>query len=169
MSLSQPVAVAADIFLQFPALFEDNRAGNDVVEKLAVVADDDQGAGVLGQPGLEHLERLHVEIVGRLIEDQQVGRAGEQLGEDDAIPFPAGQRLDLCHRAFRREQEALQVADDVPVLAVELDVGPAVTDVLGDRLFLVERFAQLVEIADLEMRAVLDRARLRLDLAKQQA
>ena len=154
--------------LELAAFLEDDHAGNDVVEKLAVVADDDERAGVLGQLRLQDLERLHVEVVGRFVEHQQVRGPREQLGEDNAIAFPAGQRLHLGHRPLGRERESLESADDVTVLAVEPDVGAAVADVVRDGLLFVQGLPQLVEVADLEIRAVLDGAGLRFQVAEQQ-
>ena len=55
------------------------------------MADDDQRARIFAELFLEDFERFDVEIVGRLIEHEQVGRAREQLGKDDAIAFAARQ------------------------------------------------------------------------------
>jgi len=45
----------------------------DGIEKDRVMADDDQCAVVTGQGRFEQFDRLDVEMVGRLIEQQQVG------------------------------------------------------------------------------------------------
>ena len=50
----------------------------DVVEEVAVVGDRDDGAGVLLEEALEPVHRLGVEVVGRLVEEQQVGVAEQQ-------------------------------------------------------------------------------------------
>ena len=132
------------------------------------MTDDNQCAVELRQPLFENFQRFHVEIVGWFVEYEQVCGPGKQPGENDAVAFAAGYRLHRRHGAFWREQEALEVANDVPVPAVELDVGSATADILGNRFFFFEGFAQLVEVADFQPRAELDSARLRLELAEQQ-
>ena len=64
----------------------------DVVEEVAVVGDRDDGAGVLLQEPLEPLDALGVEVVGRLVEQQQVGPAEQQPAQRDAAALAAGQR-----------------------------------------------------------------------------
>ena len=44
------------------------------------------------QPG----DRLGVKMVGRLVEQQQVGRLEEQAAEDDAAALSARERGDVC-------------------------------------------------------------------------
>jgi hypothetical protein len=56
-----------------PVALEDERARDDVVEEGAVVADQQQRARELDQQLLEQLQRLDVEVVGRLVEHQHVG------------------------------------------------------------------------------------------------
>ena len=50
----------------------------DVVEEVAVVGDRHDGARVLLEEALEPVDRLGVEVVGRLVEQQQVGVAEQQ-------------------------------------------------------------------------------------------
>ena len=90
-ALAQPVGVAAHVALDVAARLEGEHAGDDRVEKHPVVAHDDQRALVFVQPVLEHLEGFHVEVVGRLVEDQEVGGPGEQPGQDHPVAFAAGQ------------------------------------------------------------------------------
>ena len=52
----------------------------DVVEEVAVVGDRDDGAVVLVQVALEPRDRLGVEVVGGLVEQQQVGLREQQAG-----------------------------------------------------------------------------------------
>ena len=68
--------------------------GADGVQEPTVVADHQHGdtallqfAQVLGQP----VHRLHVEVVGRLIEHQQVVAAGQQSGQGGPPPLAARQ------------------------------------------------------------------------------
>ena len=75
---------AAAVELEDPA--------GDVVEEVAVVRDGDDGALVVGEEALEPGDRLGVEMVRRLVEQQQVGRGEQQPAERDAAALAAGER-----------------------------------------------------------------------------
>ena len=54
---------------------EGEHVRGDAVEEPAIVADDDGAAGEVEQRLLERAQRVDVEIVGRLVEQQQVAAA----------------------------------------------------------------------------------------------
>ena len=56
----------------------------DVVEEVAIVGDRDDGAVVLVQVPLEPRDRLRVEVVGGLVEEQEVGLRQQQPAQRDA-------------------------------------------------------------------------------------
>ncbi len=58
------------------------------------MADQQQGAVEIQQQFFEQLQGLEVEVVGRLVQHQHVGRPGEQLGQQQAVALAAGQRAD---------------------------------------------------------------------------
>ena len=99
---------------------------------------------------LEQFQRLDVEIVGRLVEHQDVGRPREEPGQQQPVALAARQRLDRRQRALAREQKIREVADDVPRLAVDDDRVVAVVDAVGDRPLGIELLALLIEVRDLE-------------------
>ena len=72
--------------------FENGRT--DVVEEVAVVGDEEQGAGSVLQVLFEPERHVEVEMVGRLVEDQQVGLGKEHVGQRHALHLPAGKRAD---------------------------------------------------------------------------
>jgi hypothetical protein len=75
---------------------EGEDVGGDAVEEPAVVADDHGAAGeFLEQRVLERAQGVDVEVVGRLVEQQQVAAALEQLGEVHAVALAARQHADL--------------------------------------------------------------------------
>ena len=80
------------------------------------MGDRDDGAGVLVQEPLEPLDRLGVEVVGRLVEQQQVGVLEQQPGERHAPLLAAGQGRDVgvVGRAAERVHRDLDVALEVP-------------------------------------------------------
>ena len=63
-----------------------------VVEKCAVVADDDQRLAELAEVALEPLDCLEIEVVGGLVEEHQVYRRRQLRGESHPAAFPAAQR-----------------------------------------------------------------------------
>ena len=46
---------------------------DDVIQKIALVTHDDEAAAIGLQKGFEPQGRLEIEMVGRLVEQQQVG------------------------------------------------------------------------------------------------
>ena len=66
-----------------------SRACHDAVEEVAVVADEDDGAGIVAQHFLQHVERLEVEIVGRLVEHQQVRGLGQRARQHQPAALAA--------------------------------------------------------------------------------
>ena len=120
--------------------------GAHLVEEPAIVGDDDQPAGG-GRPAplemaREPGDRLDVQVVGRLVEQQDVPLPGEQPGQLDPAPLAAAERAD------RRVPGDVgqQAADHVP------RAGVACPHVLGrvadDRAFDRERVVEGVGLAE---------------------
>jgi hypothetical protein len=105
-----PVGVAAFVLFDLPADHLPG-AGADSVEKPAVVGDDDQrrasGQQVAGEPP----HALDVEVVGRLVEHQQVQLLDERGGQRDATPFPTGH---AGHGCVEPERGDAQPVEDRP-------------------------------------------------------
>src|SRR3712207_4233003 len=79
---------AARSALARPAAREADAPGHaDRLREGAVVGGDDEGPGVLAQRAFEHLERGQVEVVRRLVEEQQRRAGGDDRGERDAGPL----------------------------------------------------------------------------------
>src|SRR5690242_19663014 len=114
---------------------EGEHVRRDPVEEPAVVADDHGAAGEVEQRLLERAERVDVEVVGGLVEQEDVAAAAEQLGEVEAVALAAGQVADLLLLIAAGEVEArdvrarvdLALADEQPVLAA----GDLLPDVVG--------------------------------------
>ena len=63
----------------------------DSVEEPAIVADHDGTAGEVEQSLLERTQRVDVEVVGRLVEQEQVAAALEQLRQVDPVSLATGE------------------------------------------------------------------------------
>jgi hypothetical protein len=122
------------------AQFDHARA--EGVEEGAVVRDDDEAARVAGQVVLEPEQGFEVEVVGRLVEQQERGLADEEAGEVRTHDPAAGERLgELVVVAFAEAQSGedllragFERVVDVPVVVVlGLELAAARGD-LEDRL-----------------------------------
>ncbi|TLD45743.1 MAG: hypothetical protein FAZ92_02005 [Accumulibacter sp.] len=79
------------------AVIEVRHVRADLVEEVAIVRDDDHRAVALVDHVFQPADRADVEVVGRLVEEQDV-RVGEQRLDQQDAQFPAG--CDITHRAM---------------------------------------------------------------------
>ena len=75
-------------------------------------------ASIVGELLLEPLHRGHVEVVGRLVEEQQIGAAGERSCERGARQLSAGEGLEPAVEVGVSEAEAAQHGSGVVAPAV---------------------------------------------------
>src|SRR5438067_4346055 len=129
--------------------FEGEHVGRDAIEEPAVVADDDGAARKVEERLLERAQRVHVEIVGRLVEQQQVAALLEQFGEMDAVALAARQRADAALLRRTLEIEPGDVGARRDFSFSQLDLVVAAGDLLPHGLVAVERIAALIDIPDL--------------------
>ena len=126
------IVVAAGVEVQL-ALAQVQDGVDRRVQQLAIVADDDGAVRILAQPRLEPHRAFEVEIVGRLVQKQQV-RLGEQGGGQCHPHAPAAGELGHWAReVLGREAEPGQDLAGAGGGAVGVDLGQAVVD-LGDPL-----------------------------------
>ena len=120
--LLEPGGVVALVGDAAAAVELEDPAG-DVVEEVAVVGDDQDGARVGDQVLLQPGDGLGVEVVGRLVEEQDLGGLEQQLAERDAALLAAGEGVDggVVGRAAQRLHRDVDLAVEVPeVLGVDL-------------------------------------------------
>jgi hypothetical protein len=108
-ALAQIVAIAADIFMDDAIAFQGDDAGDEAIEEIAVVTDQQQSALIIGQHLFEEIECLYIEIVGRLIEDQQIRCLRQHLRQQEPIALASRQRIHLGLELPLLEQEVLEV------------------------------------------------------------
>ena len=154
------------------------------------MGDRDHGALVGLEVPLEPGDRLGVEMVRRLVEEQQVGRREQEPAERDAASLAAGERRHVAvalrqaqrvHRAIELLLEAPGVGAVDPVLHLRLlreervEVGIGLGERGRDRVEAVEQVAELADaVLDVaahvlrlvELRLLLEEAdrRLRIEL-----
>ena len=132
-ALGEVVVVVAGVTVERAAAqLED--AGAEDVEEGAVVGDDEEPARVARQVVLEPEQRLEIEVVGRLVEDEEGGLGHEQAGEMGAHDPAAGEGLGELVGVTLLEAEAgedflgagFEGPVDVPVVVIlRLEFFPA--------------------------------------------
>ena len=113
--LLQPARVVALVGHALAAI-ELQRPLRDVVEEVAVVRHQHDAAGIVLEVALQPGHRLRVQMVGRLVQQQDVGLGQQQLGQRHAPLLAAGELLDLgvARRAAQRIQRLLHLRVEVP-------------------------------------------------------
>ena len=84
------------------------------------MGDGEHGAGVGGEVLLEPRHGLGVEVVGRLVEEQEVGLAQEQLAQGDAATLTTGEHRDVGvrRRAAQGVHRLLELGVQIPRVGV---------------------------------------------------
>ena len=143
------------------ALLDRDRPLGDGVEQGAVVRDEQQGAGEGLECRLERLAGLEVEVVRRLVEDEEVRARGDDDGEREPPPLPAREHRDrlLLLRVAGEEELAEQVLGLRPGEPGHRD------GAVEHRAALVELDVVLGEVGGLDAVAEANDPRVRLALA----
>ena len=153
LALLEVAAVVAGVS-GHATVFERGDVVDAGVHKGAVVADDEDGAVVVGDKATQPLDAFEVQVVGGLVQKQQVGMAQEELGERDAH-LPAARELGA--RALKVGDLKAQAGQDLAGVALELVAAQVLKAVL-DLAVLVEEcvdvLALLGELGDLGLQLV---------------
>lgn len=124
----------------------------DVVQEVPVVRDGDDGARVLREVLLQPVHRLGVEVVGGLVEQEQVRGLDQQLAERDTALLATGEVDDrpVAGRAAQGVHGLLQLGVQVPRVGV-VQVLLELAHLLHQRVRVVRRheLGDLVEAREL--------------------
>ena len=130
-----------------PGAVQLHDAGGEPPQEGAVVGDEQDAARVVVDPVLEPLDRAQVEMVGRLVEQQQLGVADDGPGQPHPALPAAGQ---LLQPPVRRQVQLAQdrihalvqvpaaVGVDLPVQRLQLQQALAVQSLLGPLLIEID-------------------------------
>ena len=133
------------------------------------MADDEGAAGELQQGVLERAQGVHVEVVGRLVEQQDVGAGLDHLGQVDPVALAARELADLFLLVAALEVEGPDIGPRGRLVLAQGHGVAALGDLLPDRLVRGQRIARLVDIAELDRLAQAQAAAVRLLLARDHA
>ena len=153
--------------LHMAVALEGEDVGGDPVQEPAVVADDQHGAGKGEQRLLQRAQGLDIEVVGRLVQQQQVGAGLEHLGEMDSVALAAGEATHLLLLVRALEVEGGDIGAARDLARSERDHVEPARNLLPDRLVGGQRLAALVHRADLHRLADAQNAAVRRLLAGQ--
>ena len=136
------------------AVLEGGHVVDAGVHEGAVMADDEDGAIVVGDKAAQPLDTLEVQVVGGLVQQQQVGVAQEELCQRDAHLPAAGE---LGAQVLKVGDLKTQAGQDLAGVALEFVAAQMLKAVL-DLAILVEEgvdvFALLGELGDLGLQLV---------------
>ena len=139
------------------AVVADERAAADRLEQGPVVGDQQDRALELGQRVLERLAALDVEVVGRLVEDQDVGAGGDEDRQREPPLLAAGDVGELLFDVLAGEEEAAEQGARLRPGEAGLALGGVEHGALAGR-----RLGVLGEVAELDVVAAADAAGGRL-------
>ena len=111
------------------AVVDVQRVAGDVVQEALVVRDDHRAAGVVGQELLEPADGQDVEVVGRLVEQQDVDAADQDLRQQHAQLEPARQRAQRRVVDRGRDPQPLQHRGGSPLQRVAVVRGDLILEV----------------------------------------
>src|SRR5438067_1649646 len=122
--LDDPLCVLAPVALEpgdLRVALEGEDVGGDAVEEPAVVGDHDGTPGEIEKRLLERAQRVDVEVVRGLVEQEHVAAAPQQLGKVHAVPLAARQLPDRLLLVTAPEVEPRGVLPRVDLPLAEQD------------------------------------------------
>ncbi len=154
--LALPLGVGAlEVFN--PAGREVPKSRGDFVDQIVIVRHQQHRSLVALKRDIERVDGFEIEVVGGLIEDEDVGLGENQLAEDEACLFAAGESLGLLFAFFAAEQHLAEDAADL------FDVGGRVPamEPLGNREAVLDGRAHILwKVANLRFVSPEDGARV---------
>src|SRR5262245_47799871 len=108
------VVIAIDYAEAEPAVsmttprLHDQQLASNLIEKVAIVADKQDGADELAQRSFERAASPQIQMVRRFVEDQKVRVGGRQPGECRAVAFTAAQAADALKNHFASHSKSRQ-------------------------------------------------------------
>src|SRR5947208_4703886 len=121
--------------------FKGEDVGRDAIEKPTVMRDDDGAAGIIEQRLFERAQRIDIEIVGRLVEQEKVGALFQHLCEMHPVALAAGKLTDLFLLVGTAEIEQRAIGAARDLAAAEIDLVLPARDLLPDGIVGAKRIA----------------------------
>ena len=99
-----------------PATIQFENPSGDVVEEITVMGDDQDSARIIAQMTLQPRHRFSIEMVGRLVKQQQLRLIEQQAAKCDATAFATGQfcHVSIVRRTAQRVHRLVDLAIEIP-------------------------------------------------------
>src|ERR1700693_4880707 len=120
----------------------------DSVQKVPIVADDDDRSAKSDKRLLKETGRTEVKIVGRLIEQEDVATVLQDFRKDQPAAFPSTQQLYFRIDPFFAEQESPEICPQGNAFVAKPDNFTSLADLLPDGVLVVDGAAILIHIID---------------------
>ena len=151
--LLEVVIVVTDVVIE--AVFEKlEDTGRGLVDEVTVMGHVEHGALVVPDRVLEHFTALDIQVVRRLVEDEEVRVTEHQLREGHTALLATGEVADALIHIIATEEEGREHVAHLRVVQVRV----VVLDLIEDGLLHVEHGMFLIVVADLDVRAELKAA-----------
>ena len=161
--------VVAEVTLEpahLAVALEGQNVGGDAVEEPTIVGDDHRTTGEVLQACLEGAERIDIEVVGWLIQQQHVAAGTQQLGQVHPVAFAARELANQLLLVGAPEVEAGAVGAAVHLACAQLDGLIPVGDLLVDGAFAIEMIPVLIDVGHLHGGADSDLPRVGLRIRR---
>src|SRR5207248_5430430 len=91
------------------------------IEKIAIVRDEQTGAGITREKILQPFDRAGIEMVGRFVENQKIGTREKRPAKCDTAFFPAGKRAHdaIGFRSVQIRDERLDPVFQIPTVVLD--------------------------------------------------
>src|SRR5256712_3579919 len=129
---------------------EDQHVRRDAIQEPAVVADDHDASREVEQRLFERAQRVHVQIVRRLVEQEDVAARTKQLGQVDSVSLAAGEIADPFLLVGAAKSERRGVRARVARPGPDLDALLAAGDLLPDLLRRIQGIPGLRHVCELD-------------------
>lgn len=119
--LSQIIIIIAHACHKIRIVFERNDMIADTVQEIAVVADHHKTAVVVDQRFFQNAQRRKIQVVGRLVENQEIAAAAQNFGKRQTRFLAAGKIFDFRVDPVVFKQKTLQIPPDGNFLLAQID------------------------------------------------
>ena len=121
--------------------------GRSFVDEISVMGDVENGSGVMNQRVFQNLLRGDIQMVGRLIEDQEVRLREHQLRQGNTPAFAAAQIADALKDIVAGEEKCRQHISDLRVVHIRVGV----LQLVKERLVHVQNLVFLIVVTDMHL------------------
>ena len=129
-------------------LLKGNNLVADTVEKVAVVADHQNGPPEVGESFLQHAQARKIEVIGRFIQNENIPSRLQDLGKKQAGTLAPGEHIDAFLDALVTEKIPSQVGPGPQRLFPEHNRLAALRDLVENRAFPIQDEARLIDIVE---------------------